>query len=371
MLNLKLKLKSFLTFFLFAASITLTIFSVSGYAHAALILEGQLFAQGEKVTVGKPVAITLRIYNDEFAGNLLFEESQKIKASTNFFAFTFEKGEIKVKKTFSGIPAENLWVEVEYNGQIMSPRLGLAELGSLNELKAENLSIREAHLRTAGPATLVIDNNGVTLSGLLDMGSQSIKLGGVSRNQWLESRVTTLENDVATLKDLLQHFSRSDNEITISGANLHIVNGTGSTGTTNSLGNLIVGYNKRISSSVRTGSHNIVTGEYNNYSSYGGLLVGYANTISGKYASVSGGDNNTASGEYASVNGGRFNKASGEYATVVGGGGIHNQATGYYANISGGRGNTASGQESSVSGGHSRTAPGLYNWTAGSLSEEK
>lgn len=98
MLNLKLKLKSFLTFFLFAASITLTIFSVSGYAHAALILEGQLFAQGEKVTVGKPVAVTLRIYNDEFAGNLLFEESQKIKASTNFFVFTFEKGEIKVKK---------------------------------------------------------------------------------------------------------------------------------------------------------------------------------------------------------------------------------------------------------------------------------
>jgi len=109
----------------------------------------------------------------------------------------------------------------------------------------------------------------------------------------LQSRITQLEN-------LLMHFSRSDNQIYITGANLHIVNGTGTTdGFVNSLGNLIVGYNElRNSGDVRTGSHNIVVGKRHNYSSYAGLVVGNYNTISGAYASVSGGWSRTADGEY-------------------------------------------------------------------------
>ena len=46
------------------------------------------------------------------------------------------------------------------------------------------------------------------------------------------------------LEDLLTHFSRVDDDIHITGANLHIVNGMGDTETTNSLGNLIIGYNE-------------------------------------------------------------------------------------------------------------------------------
>jgi hypothetical protein len=67
-----------------------------------------------------------------------------------------------------------------------------------------------------------------------------------------------LAQRVAALEDLLKHFSRKGNEIFITGANLHIVNGTGLTGCLgegggeipdcpnrlhpNGLGNLIVGY---------------------------------------------------------------------------------------------------------------------------------
>ena len=40
---------------------------------------------------------------------------------------------------------------------------------------------------------------------------------------------------------------------------------------------------------VRTGSHNLVLGDENNYSSYGGQVAGSDNTISNGYASVSGG----------------------------------------------------------------------------------
>ena len=128
--------------------------------------------------------------------------------------------------------------------------------------------------------------------------------------------------------------------IRIEGANLQIVNGTGTTnGAVDGLGNLIVGYNEpgASPSDNRTGSHNIVTGQRNNFSSYGGLVTGTGNTVSGDWSSVSGGWNNTASGKYSSVSGGQFNTASGRY--------------------------------SSVSGGNNRSALGTYNWAAGSLSE--
>ena len=66
--------------------------------------------------------------------------------------------------------------------------------------------------------------------------------------------------------DLLEHFSRDGDDISITGANLHIVNGTGDTdGLVNGLGNVIVGYNQsRTDPSIvpddRTGSHMVVVG---------------------------------------------------------------------------------------------------------------
>ena len=125
----------------------------------------------------------------------------------------------------------------------------------------------------------------------------------------------------------------------ISGINVQVVNGSGATnGTPDGLGNLIVGYNElRGAGDDRTGSHNLVTGRRNNYKSYGGLIGGASNEISGNWSSVSGGVLNTASGAYSSVSGGRFN--------------------------------TASGIASTVSGGASRSATGTNDWVAGSLFE--
>jgi hypothetical protein len=117
----------------------------------------------------------------------------------------------------------------------------------------------------------------------------------------LEARITTLESNVAALESLLANVSRNDHDITFSNVNVHIVNGTGSTdGVYNGRGNLIVGYNElRGSNDVRSGSHNIIIGMRNNYSSYGGLVAGRDNTISGSHACVSGGSHNTASGNNA------------------------------------------------------------------------
>jgi hypothetical protein len=152
----------------------------------------------------------------------------------------------------------------------------------------------------------------------------------------------------------------------------------------NGLGNLIVGYNEsRVvfgGTDDRTGSHNVVVGEFNNFSSFGGLVVGGFNEISGQFASVSGGTANTASGFGSSVSGGSANTASGDFSSVSGGagntasgffssvsGGLNNKASGNIASVSGGDENTASGDVSSVSGGSNRTAPGQFNWAAGPL----
>ena len=112
------------------------------------------------------------------------------------------------------------------------------------------------------------------------------------------------------------------------------------------LGNLIVGYNEQLPSrstrasrprEVRTGSHNLVVGDFHSYSSFSGFVAGQTNRVTGPYASVSGGNANQASGDSSSV--------------------------------SGGFRNSASGQASSVSGGRDRDAPDESNWAAGSLLE--
>ena len=174
-------------------------------------------------------------------------------------------------------------------------------------------------------------------------------------------------------------------DVFFTGVNVHIVSGSGSTtdgGTLLGLGNLILGYNALGNDlgagDVRTGSHNLVLGDFNNYSSYGGLVTGSDNAISGRYASVSGGAINTASGPYSSVSGGRLNAATNFEASVSGGdsntasgdtasvsGGQGNTASGFYASVSGGRLNAASGDRSSVSGGSQKMQNAAQGWTGG------
>jgi hypothetical protein len=178
-----------------------------------------------------------------------------------------------------------------------------------------------------------------------------------------------LAQRVAALEDLLKHFSREKNEIFLTGANLHIVNGLGQTacGTAeepipdcpNGLGNLIVGYNepRGEEENTRTGSHNVVVGQEHNFSSFGGAVIGRLNTISGAFAVVSGGELNVASGMGAAVTAGRLNTASGLWAAVSAG--AFNTASELYSSVSGGTENAASGDGAAISGGSNNTATSL------------
>ena len=242
----------------------------------------------------------------------------------------------------------------------------------------------------------------------------------------LKATITSLQNTITTLQNQLAAVQGNsvlalDGNLVytvdaygyptaqFTGINVQVVNGTGTTdGAPNGLGNLIVGYNAVRSAgnlvcsdgqytdqtacesagetwaqSHKSGSHNIVAGDRNSYSQYGGVVFGIFNVINRPYATVSGGTYNTASGRYSSVSGGYLNIASGGQSSVSGGqantasyysssvsGGFGNTASGSRSSVSGGYLNTASGDYSSVSGGYLRSATGIYDWAAGSQYED-
>lgn len=102
--------------------------------------------------------------------------------------------------------------------------------------------------------------------------------------------------------------------ILFSGVNVHVRNGSGVTDNNNApyqgLGNLVVGYNEFLPGVSRNGSHNLVGGGMNSFSSVGGMVFGFQNAISGQYASVLGGNVNTAMGPRSTVYGGWNNMAA-------------------------------------------------------------
>jgi hypothetical protein len=162
--------------------------------------------------------------------------------------------------------------------------------------------------------------------------------------------------------------------VIISGANVHIESGSGTTVDSTGLGNLVVGYDEDSMEPAtidvnRTGSHNLIVGPQHEFTASGGVVIGFANFTGANYAGVTGGECNTAGGaliplkscgstlgasEGANVSGGFGNSASGNDSSISGGG--FNQATNGDSSISGGAGNISSGTSSSVSGGAFNTA---------------
>jgi hypothetical protein len=138
-------------------------------------------------------------------------------------------------------------------------------------------------------------------------------------------------------------------------------------GNVNVTGSLTVTGNLRTESSTASGNYSIA--------------LGFGNTASGPFSSVTGGDTNTASGQFSVVSGGSLNTAGGLNSVVAGGvsnsagnsyavvsGGRLNTATNSYSVVSGGFGNAASGNSAVVAGGISNIANGQYSAVSGGLS---
>jgi hypothetical protein len=146
--------------------------------------------------------------------------------------------------------------------------------------------------------------------------------------------------------------------IQFSGVNLQIVNGLGKTESVNGEGNLIIGYDEHLEKFPQTGSHNLVLGLEQSFTSYGGIVAGEFNSIDGPFDSVTGGIGNEASGINTSVSGGDNNVAS-FVATSISGG-AQDIANAEASWVGGGRFNTAAGNFSSVFGGLELTAKREY-----------
>jgi hypothetical protein len=153
--------------------------------------------------------------------------------------------------------------------------------------------------------------------------------------------------------------------IQFSGVNVQLVNGEGKTASINGEGNLVIGYDENLASHSQTGSHDLVLGEEQTFTSYGGILGGLENVLTGPFASVTGGCCSTASGAYSSVSGGDGNSASFNFASVSGG--TSNKATGFAASVSGGKEGVASNSSASVSDGKGNLASGTNAWVGGGL----
>jgi hypothetical protein len=159
--------------------------------------------------------------------------------------------------------------------------------------------------------------------------------------------------------------------IQFSGVNVQIVNGEGKTASVNGKGNLVLGYNEK--PRTQTGSHNLVLGEGQLYSSYGDILdgsldvatgsfsevFGYEDSVSGPWSSVTGGYRNGASGGESSVSGGAGNAAEAFASSVSGGEESH--ASGQWSSVGGGLHSKASANLSSVGGGFGNTAEAVYS----------
>lgn len=165
----------------------------------------------------------------------------------------------------------------------------------------------------------------------------------------LERKVTNQRSDINTLQSQLDAINAvmtvTSDSVTFSGVNVNIQNGSGSTGSVNGYGNLILGYNENAPSRSRTGSHNLILGTDHGYTSYGGIVSGYNNQLNGVYSTILGGWSNTTSND-------------GVIAASV-----QSSTTGTYGLVAGGQNNTSKDLLSVVLGGDGQSSAGDFTVT--------
>jgi hypothetical protein len=239
-------------------------------------------------------------------------------------------------------------------------------------LKAQVTSLQSTATSQAGTLAGLRSVVGADASHGLQLAVSDLQIGLGNLSTTVAGHTATLTSDagVLALEPYVTVTSSAVNDvngpnIVFQGCNLQIKSPTSEIDDSG-LGNLIVGWDDlppSPSEGLRAGSNNLVCGSENSFPSHGGFVAGYVNTISGFWASVSGGSANTAGNSCASVSGGLSNAVSSEYGSV--GGGDENTASGMYATVSGGEGNTAAASHTTVSGGNSVMESTAYGWSAG------
>jgi hypothetical protein len=138
-----------------------------------------------------------------------------------------------------------------------------------------------------------------------------------------EGKNTFSATEIATIKGVLPFIKVLEKgvggkpTIVFSGVNVQVVSGAGKTNAAvNGLGNLVIGYDENEGKHSQTGSHDLILGEEQTFTSFGGIVAGRFSTVSGEFASVLGGFKNTAEGKLSSVLGKKEQTAKGEYEAI-------------------------------------------------------
>jgi formylglycine-generating enzyme required for sulfatase activity len=336
--------------------------------------QGRVFTTAGQPVDSDTVPMRFSLLNGDTPGSTLLWGETHTAVQIKQGLYNVVLGSVKPLPS-SVFDGATVFMEVQARGQVFSPRQRMTSVAYA--LRAGNGGGSGGNADTVDgkhaadfAAAVHYHSGGEISSGSV---SETYIDPAITRDAELEAGLTTkagksdvaaLEARVAALETLLANVIRDGNDLTFSNMNVHIVNGSGYTETTGGTGNLIVGYNEsRGGGDNRTGSHNIIVGREQDYTSFGGIVAGAHNTVSGAYASVTGGADNTAAANYSSVSAGISNQASGNYSGVSGGN--SNQATDYYASVSGGANNRAMASSASVSGGGNNIASGMYASVAG------
>jgi hypothetical protein len=127
-------------------------------------------------------------------------------------------------------------------------------------------------------------------------GGTTISAAAVNANfTAIDTAVDDNDARITALEAILAGVTRSTTELTMTGLNLNIVSGSGTTeGTANGTGNLVIGYNENTGAKARTGSHTLVMGPENGYTGYWGVNIGVDN-LTANEAIALGGDANVVS----------------------------------------------------------------------------
>ncbi|HXF92771.1 MAG TPA: hypothetical protein VNK46_08435 [Nitrospiraceae bacterium] len=188
--------------------------------------------------------------------------------------------------------------------------------GGLVDLQAQvtDLQSKVAALTSAQESLLNLLGEAQNQIGTLQMKVNTLESGGGTSS--LPPSLTALSKYLAVDPNPINGLNGP--HVILTGVNLHVRSGSGSTGdngTPTGLGNLIVGYNEGPHpTGGRTGSHNLIGGTLNAFTSSGGLVFGSRNWISRPYAAILGGEGNQAEGLASSILGGRGNWLGSSYS---------------------------------------------------------
>jgi hypothetical protein len=167
--------------------------------------------------------------------------------------------------------------------------------------------------------------------------------------------------------------------ILFSKANIQVVNGEGKTATDNGEGNIVIGYNE--TPGTETGSHNLVLGGTQDYTSYADILGGTNNTATAPFVTLFGEHNSATLPGKGALVAGHYNAVAQEFGSITGGcgNGVVTAPDGAGAceegeqgsSVTGGRGNWASGgKDDEISGGQKNRARAEYTAILGGYENE-